>query len=312
MGPDNMAQTLHETPLGRPAAPRDERPEMTEQQHMRGRNEQALVEWRIARRVGLTCAVFFPMAAAINASSIIAEARRNSDTIDTRLPWLLEFTSVIAFAPPILLLVLAQRRRLLLSGNALSTALLLLAASLVFSLMHVAGMAVLRDLPAALITGKDYVLLAEPVHDFIYEYQKDLFPFAVVLSLLVTSRQLEESRLEVQLARAEARESGQLTLKCGGRTIHLVGSSVGWARAAGNYVELRADGRDYLVRITLTALEALLNDAGVDVARIHRSHIVNRALVRETTPTSDGDFNVRLSDGSQIRGSRRYRKNLAG
>lgn len=285
---------------------------MTDKRNIEGIQEQALIEQRIMRRVALVCAIFFPMVAAINASSIIAEARRSGALIDMRLPWLLEFTSVIAFAPPILLLVLVQRRRPFMSANVVQSALLLLVASLVFSLLHVAGMALLRGLLVPLITGKEYALLDEPLRDFLYEYQKDLFPFAVILSLLVSSRQLEESRMEAQIARADAQKSGKLTLKSGGRTIHLAGNKIGWARAAGNYVELRADGRDYLVRITLTALETLLDDAGVDIARIHRSHIVNRAMVQETTPTGDGDFNVRLADGSEIRGSRRYRQNLAG
>ena len=66
-----------------------------------------------------------------------------------------------------------------------------------------------------------------------------------------------------------------------------------------------------LARMTLSALEELLRRAGVSVIRVHRSRIVNRAKVREVLPTRNGDFVVRLLDGTEVRGSRRYREILA-
>ena len=52
--------------------------------------------------------------------------------------------------------------------------------------------------------------------------------------------------------------------------------------------------------------------AGIDAVRIHRSFLVNRAKVTEIAPSRDGDFKVRTTDGSELRGSRRFRANLDG
>jgi DNA-binding LytR/AlgR family response regulator len=71
---------------------------------------------------------------------------------------------------------------------------------------------------------------------------------------------------------------------------------------------VRAGGQTHLARIGLTALAEQLAEAGIDVARIHRSTIVNRAKVRETAPLGDGDFRLKMADGSELRGSRRYRQ----
>ncbi len=128
--------------------------------------------------------------------------------------------------------------------------------------------------------------------------------------MLTLLRGIEEHRREAAAARLDARETGRLTLKSGGRTILLDAKSVEWAQAAANYVEIRAGGRTHLARTSLSALEEQMAAAGIDAVRIHRSFLVNRARVTEIAPSPDGDFRVRTADGSELRGSRRYRANL--
>ncbi|EKF17488.1 LytTR family DNA-binding domain-containing protein [Nitratireductor pacificus] len=299
--------TMHESTKGRAAALWDERRKSLADGE---RVAERLLERRIARRVGATCLIFFPMVAAINASSIATEAERAGIEMDARLPWVLEFTSMAAIMVPIVLLILMQRHRPLWSGGIPYSIAMMLVLSIVFSLLHVGGMAALRAVLVPPITGEEYKLLTDPVRDLLYEYRKDLFPFAVVVALLMSSRRLEEVIQETEAARSEARDTGRITLKDGGRVVLLEAGSVDWAKAAGNYVELHAAGRTYLPRTGLTALEDLLRDAGIDVVRVHRSHIINRSRVHEIAPTGDGDLSIKLIDGSEIRGSRRYRDRL--
>lgn len=268
------------------------------------------VDRRAARRVILTCLCFFPLVAVINASSLLTEASRTGLTMDPRLPWVLEFTSMLAIALPVVLTIRLERRFPLVSADFPRSLIVLTAGSFAFSLLHVGGMAALRGLLVPLVTGKEYHLLADPVWDLLYEYRKDVFPYAVILSLLTLYRGLEKSRLEAETARTHPYATGRLTLKSGGRMIFLTASSTEWARAAGNYVELRAAGQIHLPRITLAALEQQLQGAGVDMVRVHRSHIVNRAMIKEVLPTGEGDLRIRLRDGSEIRGSRRYRSQM--
>ena len=62
--------------------------------------------------------------------------------------------------------------------------------------------------------------------------------------------------------------------------------------------------------MSLAALEKTLRDAEVNVARIHRSFLVAVGLVAEVTPKADGDAELKLSDGTLLPVSRRYRKAL--
>lgn len=75
-------------------------------------------------------------------------------------------------------------------------------------------------------------------------------------------------------------------------------------------MELRAAGQYHLPRITLSELEQRLQDAGIDAVRVHKSYIVNRRMIADVSPSGEGDIRIRLIDGSEIKGSRRYRSRL--
>ncbi len=85
---------------------------------------------------------------------------------------------------------------------------------------------------------------------------------------------------------------------------------VDWIGGAGNYAELHAGGDTWLVRGTLTEIEAGLPPGRF--ARIHRSAIVNLDRIRELHDWTHGDFMVELNDGTRLRLSRRYRERLDG
>jgi two-component system, LytTR family, response regulator len=81
-----------------------------------------------------------------------------------------------------------------------------------------------------------------------------------------------------------------------------------WIESAGNYVELHARGRSFLLRTTMSELEVQLDPSRF--ARIHRSTIVNVDRVQEIKPSWHGDFNVILAAGVTLRMSRGYRNRL--
>ena len=74
--------------------------------------------------------------------------------------------------------------------------------------------------------------------------------------------------------------------------------------AEDNYVRLWAD-RPYLHKETLTGLMARLDPA--EFLRIHRSHAVNVRYVRELRPLLHGEYQVVLSDGTELTSGRSYR-----
>jgi two-component system LytT family response regulator len=94
-------------------------------------------------------------------------------------------------------------------------------------------------------------------------------------------------------------------VKEGDRLVHLPTRDIEAIEALGNYVKLRAHGKTFVVRGTLSSLEGRLNPTRF--VRTHRSHIVNVARVRELQPLSHGDYSVLLDSGQTAPLSRLYR-----
>ncbi len=267
----------------------------------------AEVDRRVLRSASLIAAAFLAGVALVNALTLLTDAARAGRPLDPPVPWILEYSSVTVLAALVPVLALLERRFPLKPGAWRGALLAHATGSVVFSALHICGMIVLRKIAYAAILGKSYRFFDEPLRDLAYEYRKDLLTYATILLVLALLRGVEERRRETALARSEARKTGRLVFKSGGRTVWLDARSLHWAEAAANYVDVRANGATHLLRISLTALEQQLRAAGVDVVRVHRSRIVNRAKIMEIIPSRDGDFHVRMSDGAELKGSRRYR-----
>lgn len=182
---------------------------------------------------------------------------------------------------------------------------------LAFTALHVTGMVLIREGVWAFAYGQSYDFFHDaPLREIVYEARKDLGTYIGYQIIFAVSLALQMRRLEAEVARAEARQTHRLTLKCGGRTLRIAADEFRAAQAAGNYVEIRLAGGEHLARSTLTELERQLGEAGIDAVRVHRSWLVNRDAIREIIPTGEGDVAITLDTGSQIPGSRRYRARL--
>ena len=247
----------------------------------------------------------------VNSLSNITEAERAGHALQAGEAWFLEGTSSIIIL--ILFWPVSRLEARFPVGEARWAVALpvYLAGSLVFSAIHVAWIALVRDTLWPVMFEGDYQFFADGVGLVsLYEYRKDVMAYAVILFLLYVFRSVEGHRMEAETARREAQARHRVTLKCGGRTVFAEAAEFTMAKAAGNYVEARFGARDILARMTLTELEGLLTEAGVDAVRTHRSFLVNRAAITETVPTGEGDVRILLSDGSEVPGSRRYREGL--
>jgi two-component system, LytTR family, response regulator len=83
---------------------------------------------------------------------------------------------------------------------------------------------------------------------------------------------------------------------------------IDWIEAADYYSRLHVGGGTHLLRRSMADLERDLE--GYEFCRIHRSTIVNLARVCEMTPDENGDYEVRLDDGSSHRLSRNFRRDF--
>lgn len=100
----------------------------------------------------------------------------------------------------------------------------------------------------------------------------------------------------------------RLPVRVGDRVLLLDVADIDYLTAEGNYVEVHAAGKSYLVRETLTALEARLG--GDDFHRIHRSIVVRLSRVQELAPLFRGEYQVTLCDGTRLVAARRHRAAL--
>jgi two-component system LytT family response regulator len=127
-------------------------------------------------------------------------------------------------------------------------------------------------------------------------------------------QQRSESRLNQQLAALLAGLSktarpnhDRFVIKSGGRILFVRTEEVDWIEAVGDYAQLHVGKQTYLVRETMTALEERL---AAGFLRIHRSLIVNAERIKELHPLFNGEYNVILRDGTELKSSRSYRARL--
>lgn len=120
---------------------------------------------------------------------------------------------------------------------------------------------------------------------------------------------LEDARLTLARAADDAPSlEKRLIVISGARRVPVKISEVEWFGAADNYVVVHWGDRQGLLRSTLQALEARLDDRLF--ARCHRSALVNLARVQSFAPLSDGSWRLTMESGAEVVTSRAYRRQL--
>jgi DNA-binding LytR/AlgR family response regulator len=103
-------------------------------------------------------------------------------------------------------------------------------------------------------------------------------------------------------------EVARIAIKAKGRVFFSDPIDVVVAKAQGNYVALELVSGSYLVRETMATAEQKLTPFGF--VRIHRSILVNTALVTELRRDNTGTYVLRTVDGNEHPVGRAYKDNL--
>lgn len=98
-------------------------------------------------------------------------------------------------------------------------------------------------------------------------------------------------------------------VKDGEKEILLPVEKVDWVEAAQYYCCLHTNGRQYMLRETITELDNRLSPT--QFVRIHRSSIVNLDRIREFYRDGHGEGSIVLTDGTKLRMSKVGRQKLA-
>jgi two-component system LytT family response regulator len=100
----------------------------------------------------------------------------------------------------------------------------------------------------------------------------------------------------------------KITIKDGADIQFIRVADIEWVDAAGDYMCIHAGGKTHIMRITMKQLEAMLNPE--IFLRVHRSTIVNSALVTGAQTLTNGEFLLNIEGGTQLKVSRSYRDRI--
>ena len=99
-----------------------------------------------------------------------------------------------------------------------------------------------------------------------------------------------------------------MAVKTRGRLGYVEVDSIEWIESQGNYLALHVGSRAHLIRETLANFERRLDPN--KFVRVHRRTIVAVDRIREIRPLANGDSELILHDGRELRASRSYREAL--
>jgi hypothetical protein len=236
-----------------------------------------------------------------NALNVAADHARDGHPIAFWEPMVWEGTSGVYFLAISPLVTALTRRAWPARPPWLPKVLIHAAAAVVVSLGHVITIGVARWAIYRMAGG--YYSPLGPLGDWPYEFRKDVLVYASMVSLYVVWVSLGAQARAVDDVSPEV-----LEVRDGARRHFVPLNEVVWVEAAGNYVELHRGGAGLLHRASLSEMERRLQGAGF--VRIHRSRLVRREAVEAVESKPTGDFLVRLRDGRELAGSRRYRRPL--
>ena len=99
--------------------------------------------------------------------------------------------------------------------------------------------------------------------------------------------------------------SERLAIKSNGRVNFVNVAEIDWIEAANNYVRVHSGRESYLIRETMSTLEAKLDPRRF--ARVHRSVIVNMGRVKQLKMMFKGEYEIVMQDGKHLPFGRAYR-----
>jgi two-component system LytT family response regulator len=121
-------------------------------------------------------------------------------------------------------------------------------------------------------------------------------------------RALQRAKERIGQGKERGRKVEWLAIKNAGEVLFLKIAEIDWIEAADYYSCLHVGARTHLLRRSMAELDEELDQTVF--CRIHRSTIVKLDRVRGLKLNESGEYDVLLEDGTKLRLSRRYRKEL--
>ena len=119
---------------------------------------------------------------------------------------------------------------------------------------------------------------------------------------------LDRAKQKIAAAKDQPNRLERLVIKSAGEVVFVNLTEIDWIEAADYYAALHVGAKIHLLRRSISELE---QDLDADVfCRVHRSSIVNLERVQGLRLGEDGEYRVVIRNGTEVRLSRRYRKQV--
>jgi len=174
--------------------------------------------------------------------------------------------------------------------------------TVIFAFGHFVLMIALR-IPWYAFNGRTYIWRDPFVSNLIVEYQKDIKIYIGFVIIIAVYQHYRRSKTAVAQSRAD-----RLMVQTGSGDTVLRFEQIDYLEAARNYVAVHAEGREYVIRETMTNVMRRLS--GGPFAQTHRSFIVNLDKVSQIRSV-DSKQRVFLHGGEHVPLSRSYRDKFA-
>lgn len=156
--------------------------------------------------------------------------------------------------------------------------------------------------PAAAVIAKEMV--DEPVESANASIREPLTRLGQRAARQLTG--LRKASCQTRMLTTE--KSARIAIKAKGRILFIDAADLVAVEAKGNYVLLLHPSGPHMLRESISTIEEKLNLHGF--VRIHRSVLVNAALVEEIHSCSTGDYVLSMRGGREFTVTRTYKKNL--
>jgi two-component system LytT family response regulator len=107
-----------------------------------------------------------------------------------------------------------------------------------------------------------------------------------------------------------ARRLSRFAIRAGERTVFVPVDAVDRIEASQNYVRLHVGPSSHLLHVSMNSLEAALDPERF--VRVHRSHLVNLARIRQVWSMAHGRYVIELVSGERLPSGRTYGERIRG
>jgi len=260
--------------------------------------------------VALIVFIYGVISAWVNSVSRLADFQRLEIAIGSWEPYVWEFSSFVIGFMLIFYIIKAESWHPLVYGKFGKHLFYHLLHSIIFSLIHVAGMVLLRKIVYQIMAG-NYDFGYWP-SELLYEYRKDGMSYFIIIGgIYVYQYIIKNIEGDAQLITEKNNNESKpdkLLIKKKGKEFVVSLDQISTIESGGNYIYIHTNNQVYPMRSTMNKMQEKLD--AKQFIRVHRSYIVNSNFIQEILTINHQEYKIKLKNNECIPLSRNRRSEL--